>query len=663
MADWLQQIIAWVGAHPHWTGFAVFLVALAESLAVVGILVPGVVMMFAAGALIGAGAVGFWPLYWLAVLGAVLGDGLSFWLGHHFRDRVGGFWPFSRHPDKLQVGVDFFARYGGKSVAFGRFFGPVRAVIPLVAGMLSMPPWRFFVANLLSALVWAGAYLAPGIVFGASLELASEVAFRLVLLVLLVVVGLWLIGWLGHRIFFRFQPAASRIVQWLLDWGERSAWTGRMASALADPAHPEARGLAAFAGLLVVATALFSVTLTLTLEGTPLAGVDQAVNGALASLRTPAADAVMVFITAIGDGWWMGGVALCVFVVLLFSARRAAWYWLAAVAFAFVVPGLLKYLVQVPRPHVVEGMFPWGFPSAHALRVTVLFGFLAVMVGSELRAGLRWPLYWAALLLAVLVGFSRLYLGVHWLSDVAGGVLLGVLWIAALGIAYRHHPHGYPPPMPIVIALVLVGVSGALFQASERQSTEVARYAPPREIRDAASKDWLSGRLSLPSERDDLTASMSQPLNIQYAGDPAWLATVLAKDGWQPAERLGWGNALRLLSSSLPLAELPVLPQVHDGRHERLILVKDLSDGNRLTLRLWPTDIRLMPGELPLWLGNLGLIERRMLLDFVAYPSASIPPTGPEALRDELRALAKHSEKPPSPSDGLLRILGSDTGM
>ncbi|MES9896122.1 MAG: VTT domain-containing protein, partial [Candidatus Thiodiazotropha endolucinida] len=96
--------------------------------------------------------------------------------------RLRGFWPFNRHPATLQRGITFFQRYGGKSVALGRFFGPVRAIIPLVAGMLGMPPLRFLAANILSALVWAPAYLLPGIVFGASLELASEVAFRLVAL-------------------------------------------------------------------------------------------------------------------------------------------------------------------------------------------------------------------------------------------------------------------------------------------------------------------------------------------------------------------------------------------------------------------------------------------------------------------------------------------------
>ena len=91
-------------------------------------------------------------------------------------------------------------------------------MIPLVAGMMGMLPGRFFIANLLSALVWAPAYLLPGIVFGASLELASEVAFRLVLLILLMVAVIWLVVWSIHRIFLLLHPHATTLVQAVLRW-------------------------------------------------------------------------------------------------------------------------------------------------------------------------------------------------------------------------------------------------------------------------------------------------------------------------------------------------------------------------------------------------------------------------------------------------------------
>jgi membrane protein DedA with SNARE-associated domain len=171
----------------------VFLVAFAESMALIGVLVPGVVLMFGFGALIGTGVLPFWPVVSAAILGAIAGDGLSYWLGKHYQQQISGLWPLSRHPEMLANGRAFFQRHGGKSVLLGRFFGPVRAVIPLVAGMLRMPSGRFLLSNIASALAWGPIYLLPGMVFGASMELAAEVALRLALLFVLSLMTIWLV--------------------------------------------------------------------------------------------------------------------------------------------------------------------------------------------------------------------------------------------------------------------------------------------------------------------------------------------------------------------------------------------------------------------------------------------------------------------------------------
>lgn len=215
----LQTMVEWVGAHPHWASVALFLISLIESLAVVGALLPGVVILFGIGTLIGAGVLDFWSMVAWAVGGAVVGDGVSFWLGRHHRERLRRAWPFCRYPRMLEQGEAFFRRYGGKSIAFGRFVGPVRAIIPLVAGMMGMRPGRFVAANVGSALVWAPAYLLPGVLFGASLELAAEVASRLVIALLLLLATGWLVVWLIHRLFNLLQPRAPLMIHWVVGLG------------------------------------------------------------------------------------------------------------------------------------------------------------------------------------------------------------------------------------------------------------------------------------------------------------------------------------------------------------------------------------------------------------------------------------------------------------
>jgi membrane protein DedA with SNARE-associated domain len=125
-------------------------------------LFPGTSLLIAAGALMPTGALSYSPVVAGAILGAVFGDAVSYWVGRRFGQSVARVWPFTRHPELLPRGIRFFAKYGGLSVFIGRFFGPVRAVIPLAAGIMQMPSDRFWIANVTSALVWAPLLILVG---------------------------------------------------------------------------------------------------------------------------------------------------------------------------------------------------------------------------------------------------------------------------------------------------------------------------------------------------------------------------------------------------------------------------------------------------------------------------------------------------------------------
>ncbi|MEN8167485.1 MAG: VTT domain-containing protein [Pseudomonadota bacterium] len=622
MADLFNQLLDWVSIHTLWAGVAVFLVAFSESVAILGLLVPGVVLMFGFGALIATGALEFWPVFWWAVAGAVAGDGMSFWLGRHFQAQLRGFWPFSRHPRTLQRGIDFFQKYGGKSVAIGRFFGPVRAVIPLVAGMLSMPPWRFYVANLLSALVWAPAYLLPGIVLGASLELASEVALRLVLLLLILLASLWL-ALLGVHGFYRIiQPYTSRIVQAIFSWGGRHRGLREIAQALANPSHPEFKGLTQLASLLILSMVLFALVAGAIPSHTE-ANLDSMLYSSLQSLRSPWADELMVHFTRLGD----------LSVILIFAStvagflllrgdRRAAGYWLAATLFGLLAPVLLKYGLRIPRPDSgVEHLGPWSFPSAHVLRVVTVYGFFSVMIARSILRDWRWVSYGLVAIMTAGIGLSRLYLGVHWLSDVLGSLLLGLAWISGLGIAYHRHVRAetHPFQLTLTAAAVLLITLGSDAWLYQREA--VARFQPALPLIQLSEESWRRGdSTDLPEYREDARGRMDHPLDIQFGGELAQLASHLQDRGWQPAKQLGWGNLLRLLSPSLPLQQLPVLPQVHDGRHEQLALERHLPDGGRLVLRLWRSPFQLDRSNKPIWLGSISSQHKTVVLNLLSYP-------------------------------------------
>ncbi len=164
IGDPLDIVIAFVRAHESFAAPIVFVLAFGESLAFVSLLLPATAILFGIGGLIGATGIGFWPIWFAAALGAALGDWLSYWLGYHYKREIGGMWPLSRRADLLARGEIFFRRWGTAGVFLGRFFGPMRSVVPLIAGICAMPLVPFQIANLASALVWATGILTPGVV-------------------------------------------------------------------------------------------------------------------------------------------------------------------------------------------------------------------------------------------------------------------------------------------------------------------------------------------------------------------------------------------------------------------------------------------------------------------------------------------------------------------
>ncbi len=156
------DVIAFVKANQGWAPFIVALLCFAESLAVVSFFVPATVMLVGIGALIGTAGIDFWPIWWGAVIGAILGDWLSYAVGFYFKESAHHHWPLSKYPEFTKRADDFMRKWGAMGVFIGRFSGPLRAFVPLAAGIFAVPQWKFQLANVTSAIVWGFVLLAPG---------------------------------------------------------------------------------------------------------------------------------------------------------------------------------------------------------------------------------------------------------------------------------------------------------------------------------------------------------------------------------------------------------------------------------------------------------------------------------------------------------------------
>ena len=170
MWDVIAQATDLVARHPGLALVVAFAAAIVEAVAVLGILIPGTpILMGVAGAAALAG-VPMAPILVASILGAVIGDGISFWIGGRYSARLRAVWPFATRPWLMARAEAFFHRYGSMSVALCRFVPVLRSTVPLIAGMAGMRRNRFLLANVLSAFVWAPAHVFPAQFAGLSIQ-------------------------------------------------------------------------------------------------------------------------------------------------------------------------------------------------------------------------------------------------------------------------------------------------------------------------------------------------------------------------------------------------------------------------------------------------------------------------------------------------------------
>jgi membrane protein DedA with SNARE-associated domain len=163
VASLIDPLIAFVSANVWLAYLTLFLAALLEAVPIVGAVIPGSTIIFALSALVPGGNLQLGWVLLAAILGALLGDGTAFWLGHREKREILNVWPLSNHPNVVAKSEAFFHRWGTLAVFFARFVPPIRAFVPITAGALGMPPATFYGINIPAVLLWAPAHILPGV--------------------------------------------------------------------------------------------------------------------------------------------------------------------------------------------------------------------------------------------------------------------------------------------------------------------------------------------------------------------------------------------------------------------------------------------------------------------------------------------------------------------
>lgn len=621
MQDFITGLSDYMSAHPVLAVLAVFLLAASESIVVIGALIPGTAIMLALATLIGLGHLPFWPILAAATLGAIAGDGLSYWIGHRHRAQIAAMWPFSRYPALLEKGHGFFERHGGKSILIGRFTPGMRAIVPVIAGSSGLSPARFYTANVASALVWAPAHILPGAAAGLGLGMAGDASLRLAGLLLILLIAVYLAIVLLRLLIGLILPLAERLRHNMAERLRARPQTPTTRAALAVIAPGETLRPIIFAGLpLIVVVAGFVSLIDEVLDRGALSRADTAISNALTGLRTDPGDQVMAFITGFGDWPVVTATTIALMLALIFYRQRRLAAGVGVIMLlSTTIASVLKVSLGVPRPNdFYEGVQAFSFPSGHTTSAMTLFGLLAWFALRGLAWGASRWLTGMFAAVAAIIAVSRLYMGAHWPSDVIGGMLLGAALVLLFALIFRHRVPVHTPAA-LAIALGAFAGFGACYSIMTMPHA-LERYArAPAEPVVMTRAEWLAGGWRrLPQARTDLIGSDAQLIILQWAAPVSDLQSRLSAKGWRPAPTLSLATMGRFAAVTDP-ADLPVIPMLDDGRSPVLTMILPDST-SREVLTVWPSGF--VTEDAPILIAALETQEITHLLGFLTVTDA-----------------------------------------
>lgn len=616
MIDIVNPILQWLNSNPHWAAFATFIISAGESVAIIGTIVPGSVMMTAIGTLAGAGVIPLWLTVFCAILGAIVGDGISYILGVHFKDRIRQVWPFRNNPQWLDAGEAFFRKHGGKSVFFGRFVGPMRALVPLIAGMLGVKPVRFYIANIASAIGWAPAYMLPGILLGAaSLELPPDIAAHILLMLFLVMLFIVLCVWSIIKIFFLINTQIDQLLTWIWTHLKNSRYANVITIALKHHNPKKTYGQLILAFYFIVTCIIFtSLACYIKSHGSAHLFLNNGLFHFFRSLRTPGMDNIAIGITLLGQPSLLPYLIIAFLAWLLFTKR----FYLAGHIFAL---GMLTFGgVEIIKKYV-QSARPWGtllaghsysFPSGHtALAVMFYVGFALLL--SRIYPARRRLILFTGITIALLVSISRLYLGAHWLTDIIAGWLFSGAILMLITISYNRKRDSYDHfgkaiARALMIFVITYGIIYTCFFSHYKQIYPLMPY-PVYSLNESAW--WNQKDSHIPYYRINRFGIAAQFLNLQWLEDLPAIEKTLLQQGWEQPPARDWISVIQRISDVESTENLPLVSPLHLDKNPALVLVKYTGNEKRvLVLRLWDSNLVIAPKQQHLWVGMVSIIPR-----------------------------------------------------
>ncbi len=621
-----------LGVFGYWF---VLLISLAESLVVVGSIVPGATVVVLAGFLSAQGYLDIGALIWFAAIGAILGDGISYYLGTKGTK-------FFKHENKylkishLEKGKEFFKKHGNKSIFFARFLGFIRAILPFIAGLSKMDLKIFLFWNITSAFVWSASHLLLGYFFGASLGLIEGWISRVGIFLIILAVLFFLV-WL----IVKYRKKINEFIKSItLSIGKAITENEKIQQFIKE--HPKTIGFINlrisrenFTGLpltilsivFLYVLLLFAGTVQNVLNANTIVALDLRLADLFYAFRDPTLVKIFLLITLLGKSQIVISIAVIASTIFFLIKERI---YIFTLALTIVGSGIFvflgKLLVHRLRPGEIIPYYQelsLSFPSGHATAAVAFYGFIIYFLWKHLRTWKAKTLtLFIGVFIIILVGISRMYLGVHYLSDVLGGYLLGLLWlIVAISITewYLQKKTITKSIQPFLKIKYIIGaliLGEIIFFSAYAYSYKpvLNKYQQKAIVENVISpEDIFNSKNSPVKFTEGLLGQKQEPLNfIIIADSDEEIVADFKKSEWYLADPLNTQTLFQSFKTGVlnqPYPSAPMTPSFWNAKVHDLAFEKPTPENTirkRHHTRIWRTNIETADHKL-IYVGTVSL--------------------------------------------------------
>ncbi len=333
-------------------------------------------------------------------------------------------------------------------------------------------------------------------------------------------------------------------------------------------------------GVLLIFLLLFARVAEDLSRKTSLIRADLRVSNLVQSARTPGATRVMVFVSDLGRWQTLAAGGLILGLILALWRRKAEVFTLAlTMLLGEALVWLVKNLIHRSRPEPANAIAfesSYSFPSGHAFAAFVFYGLVCTLLLPSTHRRARPLLIAASAVLVGAIGFSRVYLGVHWPSDVLASYAAGAAWLSAASTAlffWRHRHAPLPPKIPYSrlawASVVLGGLWLSVAVSLYRLVPLPQPHAVPATIL-IIPAEQIPARLfdKVPTHSEDLTGKPMEPINVVIVGAAGVVGAIFRKAGWRDADPISLGSMSREIRSLLtdrPYPQQPGTPSFWNG--------------------------------------------------------------------------------------------------